>query len=40
MNSWTPAAIAELLNDAGSWAIGLILLYQVARGIRTQVTRK
>ena len=33
MNAWTPVAIAELINDAGQWVIGLIVLYQIARGL-------
>jgi hypothetical protein len=40
MNVWTPAAVAELINDVGQWVLGLIIFYQVARGIRTQVTGK
>lgn len=37
---WTPNAVADLINDVGQWVMGLILLFQIARGIRTQVTGK
>ncbi len=37
---WTPEAVANLLNDAGNWAVGLVLLFQIARGLRTQITGK
>ena len=37
---WTPAAVAELINDVGSWIFGLIFIYQLARGLRTLITGK
>jgi hypothetical protein len=40
MNTWTPAAVAELINDIGNWCNGLIILYAVVRGLRTQFTGK
>jgi hypothetical protein len=40
MNSWTPAAVAELINDVGEWCAGLIILYGIVRGLRTQITGK
>ena len=40
MGVWTPAAVAELINDVGSWASGLIILYAVVRGFRTDDYRE
>jgi hypothetical protein len=40
MGVWTPAAVAELINDVGEWAAGLIILYGIVRGIRTSITGK
>ena len=31
---------SNLINDVGNWIIGIIILFQVARGIRTWVTGK
>ena len=40
MNAWTPAAVADLINDVGRWCTGLIILYACVRGLRTQITGK
>jgi hypothetical protein len=40
MNLWAPQAVADLINDAGSWITGLIILYAIVRGIRTWITGK
>jgi hypothetical protein len=40
MGVWTPAAVAELINDVGEWCAGLIILYAFVRGVRTQITGK
>ena len=40
MNLWTPAAVADLINDIGNWTAGLIVLYAFMRGLRTQITGK
>ena len=40
MNSWTPAAVAELINDVGSWVVGFIFWYGIVRGARTAITGK
>lgn len=40
MSVWTPAAVADLINDVGNWTVGLIILYAVVRGLRTQITGK
>ena len=40
MGVWTPSAVAELINDIGQWAAGLIILYGFVRGLRTQITGK
>jgi hypothetical protein len=38
--AWTPQAVSDLINDVGNWFIGLIILFQIARGIRTMITGK
>ena len=38
MTIWTPAAVAELINDVGQWVMGAIILYAIVRGLRTQIT--
>jgi len=40
MNTWTPAAVAELINNIGNWAVWLIILYAIVRGLRTLITGK
>jgi hypothetical protein len=40
MNLWTPEAVADLINDVGNWCVGLIILYAIVRGFRTQITGK
>ena len=40
MNSWTPSAVAELINDVGNWVLGIIIFYTVLRGMRTMITGK
>ncbi len=40
MTIWTPAAVAELINDVGQWVMGAIILYAIVRGLRTQITGK
>ena len=40
MTTWTPAAVANLINDVGIWIVGLIILYAVVRGLIKQITWK
>ena len=40
MNLWTPSEVAELINDAGKWILGLIILFQIVRGLRTHIMGK
>ena len=40
METWTPAAVAELINDVGNWVCGSIVVYWVARGLTTWITGK
>ncbi len=36
----TVSQIAELINDVGNWLVGMIVAYQLCRGLRTYITGK
>jgi len=40
MTTWTPAAVADLINDIGNWTAGMIILWAIVSGFRTAWTGK